>query len=123
MLEEVVQYGSCTVCQEDLNDSKPWGMLGLVQPSPLLRKHPDSHGAYLNELMGMSPSLNCGSQSSSSPSTFPSVDVDYHEDVTQFGPNFDRFPSQHTRFGLHTSMCGHMMHIECFQVYNMSVCQ
>ena len=55
MLEEVVQYGSCTVCQEDLNDSKPWGMLGLVQLSRLLRKHPDSHGAYLNELMACHP--------------------------------------------------------------------
>ena len=55
ILEGVVQYGSCTVCQEDLNDSKPWGMLGLVQPSRLLWKHPDSHGAYLNELMGCHP--------------------------------------------------------------------
>lgn len=121
--EEVVQYGSCIVCQEDLNDSKPWGMLGLVQPSRLLRKHPDSHGAYLNELMGMSSSLDRSSHPPSPPSTFPSVDPDYHEDVTQFGPSLDGFPAQHTRFGLHTSMCGHMMHMECFQVYNTSIRQ
>ena len=120
--EELVQYGSCIVCQEDLNDSKPWGTLGLIQPSRLLRKHPDSHGAYLNELMGMRPSLDRGPQSPL-PSTFPSVDMNHHEDVTQFAPNFDGFPAQYTRFGLYTSMCGHMMHIECFQVYNASVRQ
>lgn len=120
--EELVQYGSCIVCQEDLNDSKPWGTLGLIQPSRLLRKHPDSHSAYLNELMGMQYSLDRGSQRSP-PSTFPSVDLNYYEDVTQFAPNFDGFPAQYTRFGLHTSMCGHMMHTECFQVYNGSVRQ
>ncbi|KAG8220614.1 hypothetical protein J3R82DRAFT_2867 [Butyriboletus roseoflavus] len=120
--EELVQYGSCIVCQEDLNDSKPWGMLGLVQSSRLLRKHPDSHSAYLNELMGMQLSLDRSSRQPP-PSTFPPVDVNHHEDVTQFAPNFDGFPTQHTRFGLHTSMCGHMMHMECFQVYNTSVRQ
>ncbi|KAH0838891.1 hypothetical protein J3R83DRAFT_7318 [Lanmaoa asiatica] len=120
--EELVQYGSCIVCQEDLNDSKSWGTLGLVQPSRLLRKHPDSHSTYLNELMGMQLSLDRSSHRPP-PSIFPSVDANHHEDVTQFAPNFDGFPAQHTRFGLHTSMCGHMMHMECFQVYNTSVRQ
>ena len=122
-MEEMVQYGSCIVCQEDLNDSKPWGTLGLIQPSRLLRKHPDSHGAYLNELMEISPSLDRRTYHPLLPSTFLPVDVEYHEDVTQFGPDFDGFPVQHTRFGLHSSMCGHMMHMECFQVYNTSVRQ
>lgn len=120
--EELVQYGSCIVCQEDLNDLKPWGTLGLVQPSRLLRKHPDSHSAYLNELMVMQPSLDC-SPHRPPLSTFPSVDMNHYEDVTQFAPNFDGFPAQHTRFGLYASMCGHMMHVECFQVYNTSVRQ
>ena len=120
--EEVVQYGSCIVCQEDLNDSKPWGMLGLIQPSRLLRKHPDSHSAYLNELMGLQLSLDRVSQQAP-PSTFPAVDTKHHEDVTQFAPNFDGFPALYTRFGLHASMCGHVMHVECFQVYNASVRQ
>ena len=120
--EELIQYGSCIVCQEDLNDSKPWGTLGLIQPSRLLRKHPDSQSAYLNELMGMQLSLDRSSQQPP-PSTFPSVDANHHEDVTQFAPNFDGFPAQYTRFGLHTSMCGHMMHMECFQVYSTSVRQ
>jgi E3 ubiquitin-protein ligase UBR1 len=30
--EEPVQYGSCIICQEDLNDSRPW-TLGFIQPS------------------------------------------------------------------------------------------
>ncbi|KAF8837246.1 hypothetical protein BDN67DRAFT_1014026 [Paxillus ammoniavirescens] len=123
---EGLPHGSCIVCQEDLNDSKAWGMLGLVQPSRLLRKHPDSHSSYLNELMGMPPSLDRCSQSPSLPlssATFPPVDGNLEEDVTQFPSNFDGFPAQYTRFGLHASMCGHMMHMECFQVYNTSIRQ
>ncbi|KAF9235714.1 hypothetical protein BU15DRAFT_51032 [Melanogaster broomeanus] len=123
-LGEICQHGSCIVCQEDLNDSKAWGTLGLVQPSRFLRKHPDSQSSYLNELMGMPSSLDRSSEPSPPQSTaFPPVDANLQEDVTKFSPNFDGFPAQYTCFGLHTSMCGHMMHMECFQAYNTSIRQ
>jgi hypothetical protein len=51
--DELSSYGTCIVCQEDLNEPKAFGSLGLIQPSQLLRKHPDSHSQYLNELMTM----------------------------------------------------------------------
>lgn len=37
--------------------------------------------------------------------------------------SFDVFPSSQTRFGLNSSICTHMMHVECFQVYNTSIRQ
>jgi len=120
--EELFSYGSCIVCQEDLNDSQPFGMLGLVQPSRLLRQQPDSNSSYLNELMTLPPSLDRLKRPGSS-TTFPPEISSVFEDITQFPPNFDGFPTQHTRFGLHTSMCGHMMHLECFSTYNMSIRQ
>ncbi|KAH7884205.1 hypothetical protein F5I97DRAFT_1672195 [Phlebopus sp. FC_14] len=120
--EDVVQYGSCIVCQEDLNDTRQFGMLGLVQPSRLLRKHPDSHNQYLNELVGMPLSLDQSTQQQA-PTAFPPVDPNIQEDVALFPPNFDGFPVQHTRFGLHASMCGHMMHVDCFIMYNASIRQ
>jgi E3 ubiquitin-protein ligase UBR1 len=114
--DELSSYGTCIVCQEDLNEPKAFGSLGLVQPSRLLRKHPDSHSQYLNELMTMPQLLD---RASPHDTTFPSANAE--ELDTTSSPNFDGFPTQYTRFGLHASACGHMMHLNCFQVYNPSI--
>ena len=34
---------------------------------------------------------------------------------------FDGFPTHYTKFGLVGSVCSHMMHLDCFQVYNASI--
>ncbi|KAJ8593596.1 hypothetical protein M405DRAFT_731193 [Rhizopogon salebrosus TDB-379] len=117
-LNELSSFGTCIVCQEDLNDAKAFGTLGLVQPSRLLRKHPDSHSQYLNELMTMSQSLD---RTSPRNTTFPPANAEEFDTVSP--PNFDGFPALYTRFGLHASVCGHMMHLDCFQVYNSSIRQ
>ncbi|KIK46138.1 hypothetical protein CY34DRAFT_800850 [Suillus luteus UH-Slu-Lm8-n1] len=116
--DDLSSYGTCIVCQEDLNEAKAFGSLGLVQPSRLLRKHPDSHSQYLNELMTMPQSLD---RASPRDTTFPPANAE--ELDTTSSPNFDGFPTQYTRFGLHASVCGHMMHLDCFQNYNSSIRQ
>ena len=50
--EEYVSYRLCIVCQEDLDISQSFGMLGFVQPSRLLRQKLDNH-SYLNEFVVM----------------------------------------------------------------------
>lgn len=117
-LNKLSSYGTCIVCQEDLNEAKAFGTLGLIQPSRLLRKHPDSHSQYLNELMTMPQSLD---RASPRDTTFPPANAEELDSVSP--PNFDGFPAQYTRFGLHASLCGHMMHLDCFQVYNSSIRQ
>jgi hypothetical protein len=104
--DELSSYGTCIVCQEDLNEPKAFGSLGLVQPSRLLRNHPDSHSQYLNELMTMPQSLNRASPHNT---TFPPANAE-ELDATS-SPNFDGLPTQHTHFGLHASACGHMKSI------------
>jgi len=118
-LNRLSSFGTCIVCQEDLNEAKAFGTLGLVQPSRLLRKHPDSHIQYLNELMTMPESLD---RAIPRDTTFPPANA---EELDRVSPsNFDGFPMQYnTRFGLHASACGHMMHLDCFQVYNSSIRQ
>ncbi|KAH7923758.1 hypothetical protein BV22DRAFT_1092243 [Leucogyrophana mollusca] len=118
--EELLSYGTCIVCQEDLTMARAFGTLGLLQPSRLLRNHPDSHSQYLNEIMQMSPSLDrpIGETSTSS---FPPPEAQILDAAAAMAPNFDAFPLQHTRFGLHSSVCGHMMHLDCFQVYSTSI--
>ncbi|EGN92926.1 hypothetical protein SERLA73DRAFT_163768 [Serpula lacrymans var. lacrymans S7.3] len=118
--EEHISYGTCIVCQEDLDINRAFGSLGFVQPSRLLRRHPDSHSQFLNEVLHMPPSMDrCDATSSM---TFP-PDIHIQELPGSSSPNFDSFPTQHTRFGLHTSVCGHMMHLDCFQVYSSSIKQ
>ena len=133
--EEEVSFGTCIVCQEDLNgaDGKIFGALGLIQPSRLVRRHPDGQNGQLNEVLGSPSSMdragvnvgggNLGSTSGIGTSTtFPPSQADLL-DSKAVSPNFEGFPSNYTRFGLHSSVCSHMMHLDCFQVYSVSIRQ
>ncbi|KAJ7920766.1 hypothetical protein B0H13DRAFT_1986155 [Mycena leptocephala] len=120
--EEEVSFGTCIVCQEDLNTARPFGNLGMVQPSRFIRRHPDSHNSYLNDVLQTPASLD-----RASPSTlgtgFPPPQAEARDAKAGASPNFEGFPAQFTRFGLHASVCSHMMHLDCFQVYSASIRQ
>ncbi|KAF7982421.1 hypothetical protein HWV62_28541 [Athelia sp. TMB] len=118
-MEEHISFGTCIVCQEDLNGSRNFGGLGLVQPSRFIRRHPDSHNMYLNEVLQTTPSMDRCVPSVHE--TFPPREA--HKRDPKPGPpaSFEGFPANHTRFGLHASTCGHMMHLDCFQTYSMSI--
>lgn len=120
--EEQVSYGTCIVCQEDLNSTKLFGALGIIQPSRFIRRHPDSHNSYLNEVLQSVPSMDRTTPSSNL-TTFPPPQAAALDAKAMSSPNFDGFPALHTRFGLHASVCSHMMHLECFQVYSISIRQ
>ncbi|KDR68822.1 hypothetical protein GALMADRAFT_1032198 [Galerina marginata CBS 339.88] len=138
--EETISFGTCIVCQEDLSSAsaasgKPFGALGLVQPSRMIRRHPDTQGGSLNEVlvapdsMDRATSLNpitsnaaSGSSNAPSPTSFPPPQADLL-DARSTSHNFEGFPSNYTRFGLHGSVCSHLMHLDCFQVYSVSIRQ
>ncbi|KAJ7650236.1 hypothetical protein FB45DRAFT_986384 [Roridomyces roridus] len=119
--EEQQSYGTCIVCQEDLNVARPFGMLGLVQPSRFIRRHPDSHNAYLNEVLQTPASLD--RTTGATTNKFPPPQAEALDAKAGSSPNFEGFPAQSTRFGLHSSVCSHMMHLDCFQVYSVSIRQ
>ncbi|KIK56391.1 hypothetical protein GYMLUDRAFT_1016120 [Collybiopsis luxurians FD-317 M1] len=123
--EEEVSYGTCIVCQEDLNSSKAFGMLGMVQPSRFIRRQPDGQTTYLNEVLQAPESMD--RTPSSSQSIFPPPDADTLDIKAKASAansqTYDGFPSQFTRFGLHSSVCTHMMHLDCFHVYSLSIRQ
>ncbi|KAJ3717872.1 hypothetical protein C8R42DRAFT_724075 [Lentinula raphanica] len=128
--EEEVSYGTCIVCQEDLNASKAFGMLGLIQPSRFIRRQPDGSTTHLNEVLQAPESMD--RPSSFIPSTFPPphadiLDASLKTITTTSSPatsaGYDGFPNQCTRFGLHSSVCSHMMHLDCFHIYSLSIRQ
>ncbi|KAL0950567.1 hypothetical protein HGRIS_007369 [Hohenbuehelia grisea] len=120
--QEQVSYGTCIVCQEELNGTRAFGMLGLVQPSRFIRRHPDTHNTYLNEVL-LTPSSLDRATPSNQPNTFPPPKADFLDSKARGSPNFEGFPAAATRFGLHGSVCSHLMHLDCFQVYSISIRQ
>jgi E3 ubiquitin-protein ligase UBR1 len=119
--EEPVSYGTCIVCQEDLNFGRSFGALGLVQPSRFIRRHPDSHNMFLNEVLQTDPSLDRAAPAT--PHVFPPSAAEIVESKVAPSASFEGFPAAYTRFGLHGSVCTHMMHLDCFQQYSLSIRQ
>lgn len=118
--DQPISFGTCIVCQEELNASKGFGALGLVQPSRLIRKHPDGQHPYLNEAL-LAP-VNMDRQFKlRSETTFPPKDAEARDAKKLSNASFDGFPAHFTKFGLFASVCTHMMHLDCFQVYSMSI--
>ncbi|KAI0802993.1 hypothetical protein BC629DRAFT_1490697 [Irpex lacteus] len=115
-----VSYGTCIVCQEELNASRAFGSLGLLQPSRLLRRFADTQPDSMNEALTAPESLDDPSSASQIPSFATAV---ASSDVKPRAATFEGFPPQFTRFGLHSSICSHMMHLECFTVYSTSIRQ
>jgi len=100
--EEAVSFGTCIVCQEDLNGAggKLFGALGLIQPSRLVRRHPDGQNWHLNDVLASSFSMDRtvvnigagtpGNTSGMSPSTtFPPSQADLLDSKTR-SPVFRR---------------------------------
>ncbi|KAI0757474.1 hypothetical protein C8Q80DRAFT_103676 [Daedaleopsis nitida] len=120
--EGPVSYGTCIVCQEELNSLKSFGSLGFVQPSRQLRRHPDGQQSYTNEALTCPESLDRVTIAPQEVVFPPSAD-EIHGAKRVHATNFDAFPTQFTRFGLHASICSHMMHLDCFTVYSGSIRQ
>ena len=120
--EEIVSFGTCIVCQDDLNTtnatSKPFGSLRLIQASRLIRRHPGGDINYLNGALTSPPHLD--HSAGNDITTFPPPQADLLDSQAN-SHNFEGFPLNFTRFGLHGSVCSHLMHLECFQVYSISI--
>lgn len=97
--------GACIVCQEDANEkSAPYGLLGLIQSSNILREVPRGDQAIYDTISRIHGTLD--------------ADIPRDDGTTH---DIKGFPSSLSKIGLYTSTCGHLMHIECFSVYCSSV--
>ncbi|GAA5974704.1 hypothetical protein JCM11641_007232 [Rhodosporidiobolus odoratus] len=116
-------FGSCIVCQDELEASASFGMLAHMQGSNLLRHAPtgESNVPYQQEVLSLPASLDrdlqhvrpYGTASQKLPvGGFTSTDS---TDGLARG-----FP-QNQKSGIHASSCGHMMHLACFERYTRSL--
>ncbi|KAI9318249.1 hypothetical protein BX666DRAFT_1936511 [Dichotomocladium elegans] len=98
--------GTCIVCQEDVNErSLPYGMLGLVQISNILRETDMENKDMLEQMLMMGPNLN---------KEWPNREI---SDRSICGS----FPADHQKSGLCATTCSHLMHIQCFDTYYASI--
>ena len=116
--EAPVSYGTCIVCQEELNASRAFGSLGFIQASRFLRRYPDTQQGYMGDVLSASDTLDRASDTPHDTS-FPPPNAE----AEPRSVSFEGFPPNATRFGLHSSICSHMMHLECFMVYSNSIRQ
>ncbi|KAI8350145.1 hypothetical protein BD560DRAFT_456328 [Blakeslea trispora] len=97
---------NCIVCQEELDDNKLYGMLGLIQQSNIHRLAPMNNKDVLADILESSNSAN---------------PWDIKDETTDKLPPFTSFPTEAHVSGLDISSCGHLMHSECFDTYQKSV--
>lgn len=100
--------GTCIVCQEDVNDrSLPYGLLGLIQTSNIMRETPMDDSSLFNDIYNMGSNL----------------DVEWQDKqcLPDDADTVPGFPAQLHKTGLYASSCGHLMHIKCFEVYCTSI--
>ncbi|KAI9304495.1 hypothetical protein BJ944DRAFT_202608 [Cunninghamella echinulata] len=100
--------GTCIVCQEDVHEkSSPYGLLGLLQTSNILREVPMENEKIFSDILRMGPNLD--------------VEWEDQQLLTDNNTPISGFPSQLHKTGLYASSCGHLMHIKCFDVYCSSI--
>lgn len=97
---------NCIVCQEELDDTKLYGMLGLIQQANIHRLSPLNNKDVLADVLESSQHAN--------PWTF-------RPENSEKMPPFNGFPTDAHVAGLDISSCGHLMHSECFDTYQRSV--
>lgn len=105
-------YGSCIVCQDELDRSKPFGSLALIQTSNFIRnltndEDDTTYGVY--------------DRIATTPTSF---DRDTRLASTLSSPSTSTLtgsPPQYSDGGLHISACGHQLHLHCFETYYTSI--
>ncbi|CAG8576647.1 181_t:CDS:2 [Paraglomus brasilianum] len=127
-LETLWHYpsGTCIVCQEETTASQMYGMLGLIQPSSMMRQTPFDDKDYVMEIIELPESLD-RKYDRTVPYGVASKLCDSHDTPGISEENLDKpllskgFPSNSCRPGLYASTCGHLMHVKCFETYFASL--
>ncbi|GAA5823895.1 hypothetical protein JCM11251_003337 [Rhodosporidiobolus azoricus] len=115
-------FGSCIVCQDELEDSAAFGMLALVQGSNLIRLTPtgENNLPYQEEILALPPSLD-RDLSHLRPYGTASHKVAVAASGADSSDGLARGFPQNQKSGIHASSCGHMMHLACFERYCRSL--
>ncbi|GAA6062341.1 hypothetical protein JCM10212_006591 [Sporobolomyces blumeae] len=116
-----VDFGSCIVCQDELEESAAFGLLGLVQGSNLIRLTPTGtdNVAFQEEILATPADLDVDA-TPLRPIGVAAQKVPVHS-FDESGDGLARGFPQNQKSGFHVSSCGHLMHLSCFETYCSSL--
>jgi E3 ubiquitin-protein ligase UBR1 len=94
-------YGQCIVCQESCTATRASGLLGIIQPSKVVRNLCVGRD-WLEECLRIPETLDADTRQ-------------HHYGLGTDGRpvSTDAYPRQEQRFGLNVTVCGHLMHEGC----------
>jgi E3 ubiquitin-protein ligase UBR1 len=116
--------GTCILCQEETNDTRPYGTFAMFQESRMFRQTDFSDDGFVREAMATPESLDRSAEAvrpfglaSENTETITKKTFDGVEYVTERSIIGKGFPAPKTRMGPVSVGCGHIMHYHCFQLY------
>lgn len=99
--------GTCIVCQEELDRSRTYGMLALIQKSKVARTAPLQDSGALLDILETAEHVDTWARH-----------LEPSKDKETLLRGFPANPNPPSR---HISTCGHMMHAHCFREYQTHV--
>ncbi|ORX64383.1 hypothetical protein DL89DRAFT_252038 [Linderina pennispora] len=114
--------GTCIVCQEECDGTKPYGILSLVQASRVARTAPLSDVISVTDILGMPGGLDC--EINDAPAIAPQTPESSMSasKITYGAPSgLKGFPVLYHERGMVANTCGHLMHLRCFTQYYQGI--
>lgn len=116
--------GTCILCQEETNDSRPYGTFAMITESQILRQTNFSDPDFIREATHTPVNLD---RTAEAIRPF-GISGENRQQVHKIAPGGNEivverqgigrgYPAGHTRRGPVTTGCGHIMHYQCFDTY------
>ncbi|KFY15040.1 hypothetical protein V492_02273 [Pseudogymnoascus sp. VKM F-4246] len=116
--------GNCILCQEETNDSRPYGTFAMMQESGILRQTDFSDQDFVREAASVPANLDRSAESirpfgvsGQNRHTVHKIGTDGQEIVSERQTIGKGFPSKSMKLGPVSVGCGHIMHYKCFELY------
>ncbi|CCJ29374.1 unnamed protein product [Pneumocystis jirovecii] len=120
--------GICIVCQEETNEFRLYGSLGMIHQSPLLRTTPLNDFDFIQDIIDLPYDLD-KNLDHIRPYGIVFKDIKKY-DTSKVHPKDEinkncniakGFPPNHIYHGLFATSCGHLMHATCFKRFYNSL--
>ncbi|TGZ78610.1 hypothetical protein EX30DRAFT_322180 [Ascodesmis nigricans] len=116
--------GTCILCQEEMNDTKLYGTLGLITETNLMRQTDPTDTDYLLEVVELPDSLDRSARgirpygvASMNRQNVTKLAADGTEIKVERQGLGRGFPYTHVKRGTVSIGCSHLMHFSCFEHY------
>lgn len=116
--------GTCILCQEETNDTRPYGTFAMLTESKILRQTDFTDPDFVREAANTPSNLDHSAEAirpfgvaGENREQIMKVTFDGSEIITERQVIGKGFPSKFSRPGPVSVGCGHIMHYKCFELY------